>query len=394
MTGHRWGLSLRIQTCNLVPILDASALWLVLATWHPTLDPRVQLSAVLLQAFIHQLAGLHRWSSAQRPSTRVVAGLLCSWVVALCAVWLSRAVNSPEASVWAMWGLVAGIHIVCRATLRRMASLMAAPVRVIGEGAVARTTAIALDNALLPSYRQVGPGGPGEALQLKGGEEVNSPALRLPVLETPGEGLSYTVKRSCDLLAAIPISLVILPALAVLSTMLRIGGQGPVFHSQVRLTLHGRPFRLYKLRTMNRDAEPAGAPVWPQSSDARITPLGHFLRRFWVDEWPQILNVLQGDLSLIGPRPERPVFVKEFIRYLPKYNERHCAPCGITGLSQALGFAGNTSLKKRLFLDRLYIQKWSPWFDLRVLLLTALHFFNRQGRRQFDYTPGTGQAIP
>jgi lipopolysaccharide/colanic/teichoic acid biosynthesis glycosyltransferase len=272
--------------------------------------------------------------------------------------------------------------------------MVAVPVRVTGEGVVARTTTIALDNALLPSYRQVGPRGPSGTLQLRGGEEVNSPTLQLPVLETPGEGLSYAVKRSCDLLAAIPLSLVILPTLAVLSTVLRIGGRGPVFHSQIRLTLGGRPFRLYKLRTMNIDAEPTGAPVWPQSSDVRITPLGHFLRRFWIDEWPQILNVLRGDLSLIGPRPERPDFVKEFILYLPKYNERHRAVCGVTGLSQALGFAGNTSLKKRLFLDRLYIQKWSPWFDLRVLLLTALHLFNRQTRRQFDYTPGTGQTVP
>jgi len=125
------------------------------------------------------------------------------------------------------------------------------------------------------------------------------------------------------------------------------------------------------------EAEADGRPVWPEEDDPRITPLGRFMRRFWIDELPQLWNVIRGDLSLVGPRPERPPFIKAFSERLPKYPLRHRVPAGMTGLAQVMGFTGNTSLARRLHCDLRYVRAWSPWFDLRILFLTIVRIFER-----------------
>jgi lipopolysaccharide/colanic/teichoic acid biosynthesis glycosyltransferase len=127
---------------------------------------------------------------------------------------------------------------------------------------------------------------------------------------------------------------------------------------------------------MIADAE-RGKPVWPEEDDPRITRLGRVLRRMWIDELPQLWNVLFGDMSVIGPRPERPEFVEAFAASLPKYRERHAVSAGITGLAQVAGLIGNTSIRRRLSLDRRYIRVWTPGLDLWILARTAAKALRR-----------------
>ena len=386
------GVGLRIQRRLLIPLLDAGAIGFAMAATVPQFGPGEVVGAIVLQCLAYRSIGLNRWNSAQRPSTRVVAILLASVGSALLLSLVIACLGGAHLPLGRIALVFFTTGLVSRASMRRVAFLVATPLRADDASEIAYT----LKDALMPTYRMSSDPSALQAALLaqKANEKSRGSLAPLPLRETPGDGLSFRVKRLCDLIGAIPLSVLLLPCLAVLSSLMKLIGLGPVFHSQTRVTLNSRCFELYKLRTMNTDAEPSGLPVWPRSTDERITPIGRFLRRFWIDEWPQILNVLRGDLSLVGPRPERPLFVKEFVLYLPKYNGRHEATCGITGLSQALGFAGNTSLRKRLFLDRLYIYKWSPWLDFKILLMTACHFFIRHNRKQFDYTPGTGQKIP
>ena len=134
----------------------------------------------------------------------------------------------------------------------------------------------------------------------------------------------------------------------------------------------GRPFTMYKFRTMRVDAEAAGEPVWAKRGDPRRTTLGILLRRLSLDELPQLVNVLQGDMSLVGPRPERPYFVERFAGILPEYDERHQVPPGITGWAQINGLRGDSSIEKRLEYDLAYVRRRSLWFNLHILLLTPL----------------------
>ncbi len=134
--------------------------------------------------------------------------------------------------------------------------------------------------------------------------------------------------------------------------------------------LDGKPFEIVKFRSMYEDAERDTGPVWATSDDPRRTPIGRVLRRFSVDELPQLLNVLKGDMSLVGPRPERPSFVKEFKERIPRYMLRHKVKCGMTGWAQVNGWRGNTSLEKRIEHDLYYIQNWSLGLDVKILWRT------------------------
>jgi lipopolysaccharide/colanic/teichoic acid biosynthesis glycosyltransferase len=167
------------------------------------------------------------------------------------------------------------------------------------------------------------------------------------------------------LLALVLFPVALLTALAVLVTSGR-----PVLYRQERMGLDGRRFAILKFRTMRTDAEKDGA-VWSQEEDPRVTPLGRFLRRFSLDEVPQLLNVLGGEMSLVGPRPERPVFIEEFRRRLPGYMLRLRIPAGLTGLAQVKGFRGDTDLAERLRYDLLYLERWSMLYDVEILLRTA-----------------------
>ena len=131
--------------------------------------------------------------------------------------------------------------------------------------------------------------------------------------------------------------------------------------------LDGRPFMIWKLRSMRMNAEASTGPVWAVEDDPRRTRLGSFIRRWSIDELPQLWNVLRGDMSLVGPRPERPTFVAEFRKHLPQYMVRHRVKSGITGWAQVHGWRGNTSIRKRLEFDLYYIENWSLGLDFKIL---------------------------
>lgn len=132
---------------------------------------------------------------------------------------------------------------------------------------------------------------------------------------------------------------------------------------------------------MFHDAEPDGIAIWPRHGDKRITPMGRYLRLLWIDELPQLWNVLIGDMSLVGPRPERPEFIEEFSRELPKYRSRLLVRAGLTGLAQVAGRIGDTSIRDRLAWDLRYIRNWSPWLDLKILVATIGLAVSRPLRR-------------
>ena len=195
----------------------------------------------------------------------------------------------------------------------------------------------------------------------------------LPVIslrEGPFVGWAAVQKRAFDVVGSGLGLVLVAPILLLVSVALLLSSGRPLFFAQERMGLDGRLFRMFKFRTMQRDAERASGPVWTKLDDPRRTRLGAFLRRTAIDELPQLWNVLRGDMSLVGPRPERPVFVEEFRREIPGYMLRHKVKAGLTGWAQIHGWRGDTSLHERVEHDIHYIQNWSLGFDLRILLLT------------------------
>jgi len=160
---------------------------------------------------------------------------------------------------------------------------------------------------------------------------------------------------------------------------IKLTSPGPILYRQARTGLGGQTFHMLKFRSMPIDAERATGPVWATRNDHRCTPLGRFMRHWSLDELPQLFNVLAGDMSLVGPRPERGVFVEQFRQRIPGYAQRHQVKCGITGWAQVNGWRGNTSLRHRVQCDLYYIANWSVWFDLKILAMTlwcGLHHRN------------------
>ena len=166
--------------------------------------------------------------------------------------------------------------------------------------------------------------------------------------------------------------LILSPLLGLVALLVKLSDGGPVFYVQERMGFNGRRFRMYKFRSMRIDAESATGPVWAKPGDDRRTRLGSFLRASSIDELPQLYNVLRGDMSLVGPRPERPFFINNFRKSVPRYMLRHAAKAGITGWAQVNGWRGDTSLRKRVQYDLYYISNWSLWLDLRILTMTLL----------------------
>ncbi len=193
--------------------------------------------------------------------------------------------------------------------------------------------------------------------------------------ESPHFGLNIVVKRAMDVvLSALGLVLLSLP-LAFIAVLVKLTSPGPIFYRQERCGLNGRTFHMLKFRSLRVDAEQKTGAVWAVKNDPRRTPVGAFLRKTSLDELPQLWNVLMGDMSLVGPRPERPVFIQQFSKTIPNYMARHCVKAGITGWAQVHGWRGNTSLRKRLQYDLYYITHWTPWLDLRILWMTLFHGF-------------------
>lgn len=198
----------------------------------------------------------------------------------------------------------------------------------------------------------------------------------LPVIglrESPHFGLNVVVKRAMDIALAMAALIVLSPLMALIAAVIRLTSPGPIFYRQERCSLNGESFQMLKFRSMRVDAEQQTGAVWAIKDDPRRTRLGTFLRKTSLDELPQFFNVLMGDMSLVGPRPERPVFIQQFSKTIPNYNARHCVKAGITGWAQVNGWRGNTSLRKRVQYDLYYITHWTPWLDLRILWLTIWH---------------------
>jgi Undecaprenyl-phosphate glucose phosphotransferase len=189
--------------------------------------------------------------------------------------------------------------------------------------------------------------------------------------DVPRQGLSAILKRALDIaISAVALLLMIVPSL-VIAWLIKRGSPGPVFYHQERMGLDGKQFTVYKFRTMPLDSEEDG-PVWADQDDPRATPIGQWLRKRDLDEWPQFWNVLKGEMSIVGPRPERPYFVEQFKHRVPQYMLRHKVKAGITGWAQVNGWRGNTSLEKRIEYDLYYIENWSVSLDLKIMWLTLV----------------------
>jgi Undecaprenyl-phosphate glucose phosphotransferase len=198
----------------------------------------------------------------------------------------------------------------------------------------------------------------------------------LPVIglrESPHFGLNVVVKRAMDVLLSLGALIVLSPLMLVIGVLVKLTSPGPMFYRQERCGLNGQVFSMLKFRSMGVNAEAQTGAVWARKDDPRRTRLGSFLRRTSLDELPQFLNVLRGDMSLVGPRPERPMFIQQFSKTIPNYMARHCVKAGITGWAQVHGWRGNTSLRKRVQYDLYYITHWTPWLDLRIMWMTLLH---------------------
>ncbi len=194
----------------------------------------------------------------------------------------------------------------------------------------------------------------------------------------PQCGWAGIEKRVLDLLLSGTALVLLSPLFLTIAVLIKATSKGPVFYRQPRLGMDGREFSIIKFRTMRRDAEKGNQPVWSMRRDPRRTALGAFLRKFSLDELPQLWNVLKGEMSLVGPRPERPEFIREFRRQIPAYLLRQKVKSGLTGLAQVRGWRGATSLEKRVECDIQYIEGWSLGLDMKILWLTLWKgFVNR-----------------
>ena len=201
--------------------------------------------------------------------------------------------------------------------------------------------------------------------------------------ESPYHGLNVVVKRAMDLLLSAVAIVLFSPILALVAAAIRLTSTGAILYRQERCSLNGKSFSMLKFRTMTVDAEVGTGPVMTCHNDPRRTRLGSVLRATNLDELPQLFNVFRGDMSLVGPRPERPVFVNQFRKTIPNYMARHAVKCGMTGWAQVNGWRGNSSLRKRVQYDLYYITHWNPWFDLRIMLLTVLTMLGRKQRHAY-----------
>ena len=195
--------------------------------------------------------------------------------------------------------------------------------------------------------------------------------------DSPLQGYKVILKRIFDIIVSLTTLMILALPMVIIMIIIKLTSEGPVFYSQVRLKHNQQPFSILKFRTMYTDAEING-PGWTTKNDPRRTPFGKILRITSLDELPQLINVFKGDMSLVGPRPERPCYVKDFSGQYRKYLLRHNIKSGITGWAQIHGYRGDTSLKKRLIYDLYYIKNWSFAFDLWILLLTPFHLFRRE----------------
>lgn len=193
--------------------------------------------------------------------------------------------------------------------------------------------------------------------------------------DVPLQGLNALLKRVIDVVISAAALVITAVPMAIIAALVKLTSPGSILYKQERMGLDGKAFDVYKFRSMVSGAETRTGPVFADEDDPRCTPFGHFLRRLDLDELPQLWNVLKGDMSLVGPRPERPYFVQQFKQRVPQYMLRHKVKSGITGWAQVNGWRGNTSIEKRIEYDLYYIGNWSLALDLKIIWLTLFRGF-------------------
>ncbi len=195
--------------------------------------------------------------------------------------------------------------------------------------------------------------------------------------ETPLAQMSARIqKRLFDLALTVPALVLLSPLLSVIALAVKLSSPGPVLYKQERISRGNKPFMVWKFRSMRQNAEKKTGPVWATKKDSRVTLVGGFLRKTSLDELPQLFNILKGEMSLVGPRPERPHFVEQFKDAIPHYLERHQVKAGLTGWAQVHGLRGNTPIEERTTYDLWYVENWSLILDLKIIIRTALEFLH------------------
>ena len=201
----------------------------------------------------------------------------------------------------------------------------------------------------------------------------------LPVINIRHVPLTNTfnmmVKRVMDIVGSILCIIIFSPLMLLTAVLIKATSKGPVIYAQVRVGLHNQPFKMYKFRSMEVQSPSEEKKGWTTKNDPRVTPIGKIIRRTSIDEFPQLFNVLKGDMSLVGPRPERPQFVEKFREEIPRYMVKHQVRPGMTGWAQVNGYRGNTSIRKRIDCDIYYIENWTVGLDIKILFLTVFKGF-------------------
>ncbi|HIR94266.1 MAG TPA: undecaprenyl-phosphate glucose phosphotransferase [Candidatus Egerieimonas intestinavium] len=203
--------------------------------------------------------------------------------------------------------------------------------------------------------------------------------LGLPVINIRYVPLTNTfsaaVKRAMDIVGAIVAIILFSPVMLICSALIKFTSKGPLIYRQTRVGLHNKPFEMYKFRSMEVQPEAEERKAWTVKNDPRVTGIGKFMRRTSIDELPQLFNILKGDMSLVGPRPERPFFVEKFREEIPRYMVKHQVRPGLTGWAQIHGYRGDTSIRKRIDYDLYYIENWTVGLDIKILFLTFFKGF-------------------
>ena len=220
----------------------------------------------------------------------------------------------------------------------------------------------------IPDYNRVIPSSP--YLEDLGGLAVVN-IRRVPLTNTA----NMLIKRIMDMLGAVIAIILFSPFMVIAAIGIKLTSKGPLIFKQERVGLHNRPFKMYKFRTMEVQKEEEEKKGWTKKNDPRVTKIGKILRKTSIDEMPQFFNVLKGDMSLVGPRPERPLFVEKFREEIPRYMIKHQVRPGLTGWAQVNGYRGDTSIRKRIEFDLYYIENWTFGFDLKILFLTFFKGF-------------------
>ena len=219
----------------------------------------------------------------------------------------------------------------------------------------------------------------GEFARLRGRIEEFEDLQIVTLQASPLDGWNAILKRCVDLVLGSLALILFSPIMALIALAIKLTSPGRILYRQERMGLDGNRFQMLKFRTMIDDAEKLTGPVWASRNDPRVTGLGYWLRRTSLDELAQLINVLRGEMSLVGPRPERPLLIEEFRKSIPKYMLRHKVKAGMTGWAQVNGWRGNTSLDRRIEHDLDYIENWSLWRDIKILVITLFVGF-RNGR--------------